>query len=93
MQGCQRNGLDLISVVPVSAVLHHQLTQLPLEQEEAALLAAETGGSTTVVVGRNDGQLLLVRTLSNTWNESVEQLAVDLNRTILFFSQQYGADD
>ena len=88
VQGCQRNGLDLVSVVPVSAVLHHQLMRLPLEQEEAVVLAAETGGSTTVVIGRKDGQLLLVRTLSNTWNESVEKLAVDLNRTMLFLSQQ-----
>jgi hypothetical protein len=90
VQGCQRSGLDLISVVPVSAVLHRQLTQLPLEQDEAVLLAAETGGSTTVVIGRKDGQLLLVRTLPNTWNGSVERLAVDLNRTILFLSQQHG---
>jgi hypothetical protein len=90
VQGCQRNGLDLVSVVPVSAVLHHQLMQLPLEQEEAVVLAADTGGSTTVVIGRKDGQLLLVRTLSNTWNESVEKLAVDLNRTILFLNQQSG---
>jgi len=88
VQGCQRNSLDLISVVPVSAVLHHQLMQLPLEEKEAVVLAAETGGSTTVVVGRKDGQLLLVRTLSNTWNGSVEKLAVDLNRTILFLNQQ-----
>jgi hypothetical protein len=91
VQGCQGNGLDLIAVVPVSAVLHGQLTQLPLEKEEVALLAAETGGSTTVVIGRKNGQLLRVRTLPNTWNESVERLAVDLNRTIRFFSQQYDA--
>jgi hypothetical protein len=91
VQGCQRSGLDLISVVPISAVLHRQLTQLPLEAEEVVMLAAETGGSTTVVVGRRDGQLLLMRTLPNTWNGSVERLAVDLNRTILFLSQQQGA--
>jgi hypothetical protein len=90
VQGCKRNGLDLISVVPVSAVVHRQLTQLPLDKDEVALLAAETGGSTTVAVGRSDGQLLLVRTLTNNWNESVERMAVDLNRTILFLSQQHG---
>ena len=90
VQGCQRSGLDLISVVPVSAVLHRQLTQLPLEEKEVVVLAAETGGSTTVVIGRRDGQLLMVRTLPNTWNGSVERLAVDLNRTILFLSQQSG---
>jgi hypothetical protein len=90
VQGCQRSGLDLISVVPVSAVLHRQLARLPLEKEEVVLLAAETAGSTTVVVGRQDGQLLLVRTLPNTWNGGLDRLAVDLNRTILYLSQQYG---
>src|ERR1019366_9224193 len=72
------------------AGLHRQLTQLPLEEKEVVVLAAETGGSTTVVIGRRDGQLLMVRTLPNTWNGSVERLAVDLNRTILFLSQQSG---
>jgi hypothetical protein len=91
VQGCQRNGLDLISVVPVSAVLHNQLALLPLDEDEGALLAADVGGSTSVVVGRKDGQLQLVRTLPNTWNESVDRLALDLNRTILFLTQQYGA--
>ena len=89
VQGCKSNGLDLISAVPVSAVLHRQLTQLPLEKEAVVLLAAETCGSTTVVVGRKDGHLLLARTLPNTWNGGVERLAVDLNRTILYLSQQH----
>ena len=42
------------------------------------------------VARRGDGQLLLVRSLPNTWNGSVDRLAVDLNRTILFLTQQYG---
>src|SRR5262249_17252736 len=29
IQGCKRNGLHLTAVLPPSAVLHHQLTQLP----------------------------------------------------------------
>lgn len=91
VQGCKRNNLDLVSAVPVSAVLYRQLAQLPLEQDEVALLAAETGGSTTVVIGRPNGQLMLVRTLPNNWTESVDRLGVDLNRTILFLTQQYGS--
>jgi hypothetical protein len=90
VQGCQTNGLELISVVPVSAVLHHQLAQLPLEKDEVTLLAAETGGSTSVVAGRGDGQLLLERTLPHTWNGSADRLAADLNHTIFLLTQQYG---
>ncbi len=91
VQGCQRNDLHLTAVLPPSAVLHHQMAQLPLEKEEVALLAAETGGSTTVVIGRSDCQVLLARTLPGNWNEGAARLAVDLNRTILFVNQQYGA--
>jgi hypothetical protein len=90
-QGCRRCGLDLTSVLPPSAVLHHQMTQLPLDEEEVALLAAETGGSTHLVIGRRDGQILLARTLPGTWNEEPERLALDLNRTILFANQQFGS--
>jgi len=90
VQGCRQNGLHLNSVVPVSAVLHRQFARLPLEKDDVALLAAETGGCTTIVVGRADGQLLLVRTLMDNWNENVERLALDLKRTISFVTQQYG---
>src|SRR5205085_523517 len=69
---------------------HHQMMQLGLEKDEVALLAAETGGSTTVVMGRGDGQILLARTLPGTLKEGAERLMVDLNRTILFINQQYG---
>src|SRR5262249_38537224 len=82
-------NLHLVSILPPSAVLHHQLTQLPIEKEEVALLAAETGGSTTLVIGRSDGQLLLARTLPGTWNDDTDRLALDLNRTILYSNQQY----
>lgn len=85
----RQNGLHLVSLVPVSAVLHQQLTLLPLNKGDVALLAGETGGCTTVVVGRADGQLLLVRTLLGNWNDNVERLAVDLKRTMSFITQQY----
>src|ERR1051326_3019233 len=89
IQGCKRHGLHLTAVIPPSAVLHHQIGQLPLEPDEVAFLAAETAGSTALVVGRSDGHILLARTLQGTWNEEPERLAVDLNRTILFANQQY----
>ena len=90
-QSCRRCGLDLTSVLPPSAVLHHQMTQLPLEKDEVTLLAAETAGSTNLVIGRSDGTILMARTLPGTWNEEPERLALDLNRTILFANQQFGA--
>jgi hypothetical protein len=76
--------------VPVSAVLHQQSRQLRLNKGEVALLAAETGGSTTIVISGSEGQLLLARTLTGTWNDSAERLGLDLNRTVTFVNQQYG---
>ena len=46
--GCKRNGLRLATVLPISAVLHQQFVHLGLEKDEVGLLAAETGGSTTL---------------------------------------------
>jgi Tfp pilus assembly protein PilN len=86
----QRNDLFLTTVIPSTAVLQSQLEQLPMEKDEIALLAADTGGSTTVIIGRNDGQVLLARTLASSWNTEPARLAVDLSRTILFANQQYG---
>jgi len=80
-----------VRVIPASAILQRQLTQLPLEPNEVALLAAETGGTTTVVIGRKDGQIYLGRTLGNSWNAHPERINVDLNRTILYVKQQFGA--
>jgi len=92
MQACRKNNLHLVSVMPPSAVLTQQMIQFPGERDEVELLAAETAGSTSLVIGRNDGKTLLVRTLPGTWNEDPERLALDLNRTILFASQQYGVN-
>ena len=89
IQASEKNGQLLTSVVPVSAVLHQQLTRLPINKDDVALLAAETGGFTTVVVGRADGQLLLVRTLLGDWNKNMDRMMVDLKRTIAFITQQF----
>ena len=87
---CHNNGLHLVSVVPPSTIFQQQLRKLPLEKQDVAMLAGETGGATTIVIGRNDGRILLARTLHGTWKEGGERLALDLNRTILFASQKYG---
>ena len=89
IQGCKRNGLHLTSVIPASAVVQHQLTQISIDKDEIGLVAAETGGSTTMVAGTGEGKILLARTLSGNWNDELERLAVDINRTVLFINQQY----
>jgi hypothetical protein len=88
MLACRRNDLHLVSVLPASAALQQQVSALSLQRSEVAMLAAETAGSTTLVICDGDGRLLLARTLQGTWNEDPAKLALDLNRTILFVSQQ-----
>jgi hypothetical protein len=56
------------------------------------MLAAETAGSTTVVVCDGDGRLLLARTLPGTWNEDPAKLVLDLNRTRLYITQQFNVN-
>jgi hypothetical protein len=86
---CRRNGLLLVSVLPASAVLQRQLSALKLESSDVVALAAETAGSTSVVVADGDGRLLLARTLQDTWNADPARFAVDLNRTLLYATQQF----
>jgi hypothetical protein len=88
--GCQQAGLKLARVIPTTSVLSGQLRQLPLERDEVALLAAETGPTTTVVIGRKDGQMCLCRILWNNWNQNTAQVGMDLARTIGFVEQQLG---
>ncbi len=89
MVACRRNDLHLVSVLPASAALQQQLPALALQRADVVMLAAETGGATTLVICDGDGRLLLARTLQGTWNEDPAKLALDLNRTVLFVSQQF----
>ena len=91
VQAAGEAELKLARVIPASAVLQRQLAALPLQGDEVALLAAETGGTTTVVIGRKDGQIYLGRTLSNSWIAHADRVGVDINRTILYVKQQFGA--
>jgi len=87
---CHQAGLRLTRVFPTSAILQRQLPALPLAADDVALVAAETNGTTTVVIGRKDGQIYLARSLSNSWNVYPDRVNVDLNRTILYAKQQFG---
>lgn len=90
--GAERAGMHLTAVIPCSEVLHTQMAQLPLKLDEVALVASESNGLATVVVGRQDGQLLLARSLDAGRASASGGLSVDLNRTLLYVSQQFGVN-
>lgn len=90
--GARQAGCFLTSVLPTTAVLQNQLLELPTKDSQVVMLAADTGGTTTVLVGRSDGQVLLARTLPGTWSDKLPSLVLDLRRTMLFVNQQHGAN-
>src|SRR5439155_11119335 len=90
IEACNEAGLHLLKVFPTTAPLMEGLRELPLEPNEVALLAAETAGTTTVVIGPKNGPMLLGRSVNNSWTQNVNRVVVDLHRTILFVEQQFG---
>jgi len=83
-------GLQLVRLLPTTAVLAEQLKKISFPKDELALVAAETGSTTTVVIGTSDGRICLGRMLRGRWNKQIENLVVDLTRTIGFAEQQAG---
>lgn len=92
VRSVEKTGLHLVSVLPPTAVLHGQLTRLPIAQDEVAVLAADCGDRVTVVVGRKNGELLLARSLDANRAKGTASFGVDLSRTVLFVSQQFGVN-
>lgn len=88
--GARDAGSFLNLVAPAVAVLQSQLMELPAEPAQVVMLAADTGETTTVVVGRVDGRVLLSRALPAAGAGHLDRLAVDLKRTVLFVNQQFG---
>jgi len=89
--GCEAQKLGLQRIVPVPSVLASFLGKLDLAKGEVGLLAAEMAGTTTVVVGDATGGIHLARMVPQTWRQGADRLVIDLNRTVLFAKQQYGA--
>ncbi len=89
-QGCQTAGLRLVRALPAAMVLGGQLPGLPLAKEDLGLLAAQTAGVTTVIIGRQDGRICLGRVLNESWDDEVNRVAMDLTRTIGFAEQHTG---
>ncbi len=92
LAGARKANLFLTGVFPPTAVLQQQLQELPNPEADVVMLAADTGGATTVVVGHSDGRVLLARALAGNWNDSLPTLALDLRRTMLFVNQQHSTD-
>jgi len=90
LQNAREAQLELFRVLPTTAVLISHLKSLPIAKDELVLLAAESGRSITIVVGRKDGRVCLGRVLSHTWNNAPDRVMMDLTRSLAFAEQQAG---
>jgi hypothetical protein len=87
---CQRAGLRLKVLIPVTAILEEHLSKLPCGGTDIVLVAADTNGLTSLLVARTDGELILGRSVAGGWALQADRVAMDLKRTSLFVSQQLG---
>lgn len=88
LQGCHGKNLELVRVLPTTAVLASQLRLLPIQKDEVALIVAQSGLSTTMVIGRKDGRLCLGRILPSSWKTTPDRVWIDVARSIGFAQQQ-----
>jgi hypothetical protein len=90
VDACNDAGLHLMKVIPTTVALMEGLKELALDSDDVGLLAAETFGTTAVVIGQKNGPMYLARSVNNTWSQNVNRVVVDMHRTILFVEQQFG---
>lgn len=87
---CQRAGLRLKVLIPVTAVMEEHLCKVPRGGGDVVMIAADTDGLTSLLVARPDGELILGRSVAGGWALQSERVSMDIKRTALFVSQQAG---
>jgi hypothetical protein len=92
IDACRAAGLHLILMVSTTVVLGSQLAELPLEDREITLLASEIEGKTALVVGRKQGPVFSERSVRHCWHQDSARIVLEINRSIRFVKQQFGAD-
>lgn len=86
------SGLHLLMLVSPSAMFYPLIADLPMRENETALLVVEINGTTSLVAGRKDGELFLTRSLQCTWENEPDRIASQINRSTVFIRQQFGVD-
>lgn len=88
---CANQGLVLTALLPSAAVLAPRLKTLPAPADEVVILATELGLSMNLLLGRADGTLLFSRTVVLGAGAQTERAAQEINRTLHYAQQQFGA--
>lgn len=88
---CADRGLSLDAIWPAAAVLAPRLSELPAPTSEVLVLATPFGDSMNLLLGRSDGKLLFSRTVALGGTSHVERATQEINRTLHYAQQQFGA--
>lgn len=83
--------LDLTRIIPLVVPLQMLLEETPVATQQMVLMAAEAGDATTLMVARGNGELLFSRTMLARWDSDPARIAVEVNRSLLYAKQQFGA--
>lgn len=82
--------LDLTRILPLIVPLQ-LLLEAETATEQMVLMAAEAGDATTLLVAKSTGELLFSRTMLARWETDAARIAVEVNRSLLYAKQQFGA--
>jgi len=83
--------IELLGVFPIATVLGDQLRLLAAQETEVILLAADLGDAIHLLLGQGGGQVLFSRTVAITGQQPSECVAQEINRTVQYAQQQFGA--
>jgi hypothetical protein len=83
--------LDLTRILPLVVPLQLVLDSGSTPKDQPVLVVAEAGDATTLMVSRANGELVFARTMLARWQTDSERIAVEVNRSLLYAKQQFGA--
>ena len=83
--------IELLGVFPIATVLGDQLRLLAAQETEVILLAADLGDAIHLLLGQGGGQVLFSRTVAIAGQQPSESAAQEINRTLHYAQQQFGA--
>lgn len=89
---CGAANLQLTSLFPPASVMARHLKRLDAPPGETVILATDLGGSLNIVLGRTTGQIFLSRTVVLSGKIQSDRAAQELNRTLHYAQQQFGAN-
>jgi hypothetical protein len=92
LNGCLlARRLDLTRILPLVVPLQLILESGSTPKDQPVLVVAEAGDATTLMVSRANGELVFARTMLARWDSDSERIAVEVNRSLLYAKQQFGA--